>query len=479
MKNLFLMMIALIPAFPARAQWEPDVRLTNAPGISYTSYNDRNVAASGGNVHVAWQDNRDGNSEIYYKRSTDEGTNWGPDTRLTFNTATSQYPSINASGLKAYVVWADQRDGNLGEIYFKRSLDGGDTWEDDMRLTFADYRATVPSIAISDSVLHVTWEDSRFTYWGQIFYKRSTDGGVTWSDDMRLTDDTVYSANPSIAASGSMVHIVWEDMRDGHGEAYYLRSTDGGLNWEPEVRLTTGTKDSWDPCVAVAGSVVHVAYMSNVGITGTSYDTFYKRSLDNGISWSESTRLSLDPSNSKYPSIAVNDPDIHVVWEDYRNGQREIYYQTSFDGGDTWLQNDVCLSNCPGIAYFAHITTSDSAVLVVWSDYRDNEDEIYYKRCIMGSLVGTGNEPAANSGERINIFPNPASDYFMVNIQDLPVNDATISIQDMSGDKMLSSQIVNDHTLFDISALMNGIYLVSIHSNGQLLGKTKLIVLKN
>jgi hypothetical protein len=53
------------------AQWEPGQRLTNDPASSKTAQNSNTwtVAAAGDSVHVVWTDNRDGNDEIYYKRS--------------------------------------------------------------------------------------------------------------------------------------------------------------------------------------------------------------------------------------------------------------------------------------------------------------------------------------------------------------------------------------------------------------------------
>jgi hypothetical protein len=74
-------------------------------------------------VHTVWQDNRDGNYEIYYKRSTDGGVSWETDTRLTNNTAGSWYPSIAVSGSIVHTVWSDDRDGN-DEIYYKRNPTG-------------------------------------------------------------------------------------------------------------------------------------------------------------------------------------------------------------------------------------------------------------------------------------------------------------------------------------------------------------------
>ena len=54
------------------SQWQTDVRLTNDPAASYGS-EERGIAANGKNIHVVWQEQRDGDTEIYYKRSANRG----------------------------------------------------------------------------------------------------------------------------------------------------------------------------------------------------------------------------------------------------------------------------------------------------------------------------------------------------------------------------------------------------------------------
>src|SRR5262245_58656665 len=134
MKNSFLLsglffgVLALVPA-QSEGQWESDVRLTDNSAFSNTSYNNAwCVAASGDLVHVVWYDFRDGNYEIYYKRSPDGGTNWEGDTRLTDNSAASYDPSVAVSDQVVHVVWFDHRNGLYADIYYKSSADGGMTW---------------------------------------------------------------------------------------------------------------------------------------------------------------------------------------------------------------------------------------------------------------------------------------------------------------------------------------------------------------
>ena len=78
------------------------------------------MAANGNYINVVWSDSRDGNSEIYYKRSTDGGLTWGADTRLVNNIFDSGDPSVSADGSVLITVWMDHRDGNW-RVYSKRS----------------------------------------------------------------------------------------------------------------------------------------------------------------------------------------------------------------------------------------------------------------------------------------------------------------------------------------------------------------------
>jgi len=211
------------------AQWEPDVRLTFDNASSHIYYNNAwQIAAIGDTVHVVWCDKRDGNCENYYKRSDDGGTTWGMDTRLTYNPGTQCAPGIAVSGSYVHVVWPDYRNGNY-EIYYKRSTDGGTTWGIDTKISNGPTTVHQPSIAVSGSYVHVVWRDNRHGD-AEVYYNRSTDGGTTWGIDTRLTDTlSVYVWFPSVAVLDSNIHVVWDDDRDGNREIYYKRNPTGNI----------------------------------------------------------------------------------------------------------------------------------------------------------------------------------------------------------------------------------------------------------
>ena len=86
------------------------------------------IAASGNNVHVVWDDNTPGNSDILYRRSLDNGITFPNIIKnLSGNAGASINPAIAVSGNNVHVVWHDNTPGNF-DILYRRSLDGGDTF---------------------------------------------------------------------------------------------------------------------------------------------------------------------------------------------------------------------------------------------------------------------------------------------------------------------------------------------------------------
>lgn len=159
--------LAMFVVTAAVAQKVPDVRLnTNSAGSSRST--DSRIASVGSSAYVVWQDSRNGEFDIYLNRSIDRGVSWlASDIRVDTDTpgaARSHTPQIAASGSSVYVTWTDDRNGN-GDVYFNRSLDDGATWlTTDVRLDTDTPGAGVsaaPQVAASGSSVYVVWHDLR------------------------------------------------------------------------------------------------------------------------------------------------------------------------------------------------------------------------------------------------------------------------------------------------------------------------------
>jgi hypothetical protein len=184
------------------------------------------IAVSGHIIHIVCSDAREGHEEIFYKRSTNDGTSWSADTRLSNQSATSYYPSIGVSDQVVQVVWSDIRNGSH-QIFYNRSSDAGLNWGNDTQLTILP-QGNYPSIAVSGVNVNVVWDDTRDGN-DEIYYKCSTNGGTSWQSDVRLTNDPGYSVNPSIAIAGTGVHIVWGDERNSNTDVFYKRNPTGNV----------------------------------------------------------------------------------------------------------------------------------------------------------------------------------------------------------------------------------------------------------
>jgi hypothetical protein len=147
-----------------------------------------------------------------------------------------------------------------------------------------------------------------------------------WTPAKRLTWTAGYSAWPDLAVDFSdHLHVVWYDGTPGNYEIYYKKSTDGGATWSINKRLTFTSGNSWWPAVAVDSSgKLPLVWMDD---TPGNYEIYCNKSVDGGVTWSGAKRLTWTLGKSMVPAIAItSNSTIHVVWADDTPGNAEIYY---------------------------------------------------------------------------------------------------------------------------------------------------------
>ncbi|MBS7623782.1 hypothetical protein KEJ39_08980 [Candidatus Bathyarchaeota archaeon] len=341
------------------------------------------VVVSGAAVHVVWEDSSvaDGGSRgIMYIRSVDGGETWSDSVRITGVEADPRDPDVAAYGDYVYIVWEDRRDfATTGsDIYMRRSGDGGVTWEPEQRLVTNKANQWDPRVAAYGEYLHLTWLDERNMAEANydIYYRRSATSGRTWDDEQRLTSNPYIQWRQSIAACGDYVYVVYEDYRDWHYPpgssrgvlAYYARSVDTGASWSTENKLPTNGSWQLYPDVAATGNDVYIAYTDGRDFSKSKLDIWLIHSRDNGESWSEETRVTDDPAIQEYPRIATSSRGVEVVWQDHRNMKES--------GMDIYCRSrlyggdweDPSRLTEDGWQHQPDVASSDDRVYVVWTD---------------------------------------------------------------------------------------------------------------
>jgi hypothetical protein len=431
---------------------------------------------------VIWADKRGTYVQIYYKRSSDGGINWGADMQLTSNTwYYTGNPSISVSGMNVHVIWIYNHNA-LNELFYKRSTDAGLSWEAKVNLGVVSnggFFSKQASIISSGTDVHIVW--SGVSGNPEISYKRSINGGLNWSGNVQLTNDPFNSFNPAVSGSGQLIHVVWQESRDGNLEIYYKRSADEGINWGPDTRLSNNPDSSYDPVIAVSGLIVNVVW---VDTRNGNTEIYNKHSTDGGLSWGADTRLTNNIDSSWNPSVTASGLNVQLIWQDKRDGNWEVYYKHSTDGGINWSP-DLRLTNNSASSQYPFITTSGQAVHVAWTDSRDGNQEIYYKSDPTGNPLGIINInshiPADYSLSQN--FPNPFNPVTNI-VFDLPSSSFTrLTVYDMPGREiavLVNEQLKAGSYKVDWNATNypSGIYFYKITSGDNYTETKKMILIK-
>ena len=275
------------------------------------------------------------------------------------------------------------------EIYYKTSSDYGATWSNDTQLTTNLIEDINPSvIQLINGTILVVWQSDR-TENHDIFYKTSSDGGVSWSNAAQLTTDSNLDRGPSVTQmKDGRIWVAWHSNRFGDNEVFY--KIYDGLSWSDDLRLTSSTDEDSSPSIVQTLDGTIWIFWSLCVPLGTP-DLYYKTSLDNGVTWSERVQFTTDPYNDTWPCvIQTNDTKIWVVWvssrADQPYGNWDIWYKTSL-AGDLNDDGIVDINDLARVSDAYGFTLGDPD----WDAAADiNEDDIIdvYDLAIIGKNYG-------------------------------------------------------------------------------------------
>ncbi|MFC1594113.1 hypothetical protein ACFL38_02175 [Candidatus Omnitrophota bacterium] len=409
---LIFVFFANTPVF-AETFFGLDVRVDDSGASSSLQYDSSIAVDASGNIYVAWGDKRNGNSDIYFSKSTDGGFTFEPNIRVDdtgSETSSQGGPSIAVDNSNIYVVWGDGRNGN-SDIYFSKSIDGGFTFEPNVRVddtgSATSNQGSASIVVDASGTIYVVWNDKRNENY-DIYFSKSIDNGLTFEPNVRVDDtgsDTSHQMYPSLAADASgNIFVAWQDMRNGNWDIYFAKSTNGGISFLSDVRVDdTGSAVGYqlDPSLAAdASGNIFVAWEDN---RNGNYDIFFSKSINGGVSFLSDVRVDdtgSAVSHQTNPSLAADvDDNVYVTWYDQRNGGFNIYFAKSLDADDTFganiRVNDIFSSgtNQPSLGI-----DTDGNVYISWDDGRNwdiGNWDIYFCK---GIKAVPSDPPVADSG---------------------------------------------------------------------------------
>jgi hypothetical protein len=382
----------------------PSLNLSNND-MRWSSAKDVAVIPGTGNVFALWTDlNSDLEREIaVFRKSTDGGATWAPSVALNCTDFwwwdNPYYWEMWGAAMAVdppyiHIVMSFQRDWAEGyEVYYRRSVDLGETWEPWVRLTNNSTLSVAPRVAAAGSYVHVVYEDE----WPgnrEILYQRIADNGAGPVDRIRrLSYSSGFSWNASLAvsANGQVVNVVYEDDTLGNSQIIYKRITNSGAGPIETRPLTFGSRNRYRPSIATSSGIddqfVFIVYLDCVDEASSEFEILYKRLDQYGAAGGQVilSRLTFLPAFPWYPKVAFDGTtnDVYVTYSaDAPLVDPAVYYKRLVDyGGGSPTTGRV--SYGPGNVWNPCLAAGGGWAFIIWSDTSADTGgipEIFFKR---------------------------------------------------------------------------------------------------
>ncbi len=192
------------------------------------------VCGSNGTIWAVWQSGSVGAREIYLSSLAANTWSFATAINLTHHEADQCNPTV-ATGVdgSVYVAWQDNRNGNW-DIYLTTS-DDGVTWSAPVCMTESDKDQIAPALACDPDVAKkaaLVWQDQEAGNW-DIVLGSTADGFATCSQ-ARLTSHTADQIEPAVGMTpAGQTFVFWTDKRKDGGDIYGTSTTQS--NWTNKV----------------------------------------------------------------------------------------------------------------------------------------------------------------------------------------------------------------------------------------------------
>lgn len=235
---------------------------------------------------------------------------------------------------------------------------------------------------------------------GNLVHRSSQDNGATWSAPTIILPaaDSFPMQYGGLYAKGDTVYLLTAagDMGSTSQPLDFRKSIDNGQSWSHAIRITAAGQEIRRANIVVSGDNVHV-FGGQSGAGGYGTGLYYFRSTNGGANWDPGVPLYANADASA--RMAVDGNTLHVAFGDKLApnsfGGRTTYLRSA-DNGETW--SDPVFIGESGRQARQQIVAADGQVFAIWQREATNQgdplpaDRLGYNRSIDGGLTWLGPE---------------------------------------------------------------------------------------
>lgn len=378
-----------------------------------------------GSYIFTWRDFRQNNNPRIYAQKYDVSLHslWNPDFAITTSNNQNN-PDVEVdSNCNIYAVWNDDRNGNQ-DIYFEK-YDGTPTslWLGSKKVDTLANSAdqTFPQIVINASSTHeyIAWMDTR-NDGGDIYAQKfDTNGNAVWAGEIKINSDatTAVQSRPKIKRDfRENIFYAWYDARNGNDDIFAQKyDPNGSRLWASDVKINSDTGSFSHRNPDFTTSTDDFLYFVWQDDRAGNYDIYSQKYDPQGNKiWPNDVKINSDTGSAvqEYPVIAEDrSGDFYIVWQDTRNGTSDIYMQKINSDGVKQIGFDVRINSTltleqenPDI-----YINKNGYLVVVWQDNSNGNFDI--RAAVYGqdpeTITAVGNVPFTLTGVTKKIGENP------------------------------------------------------------------------
>jgi hypothetical protein len=300
-----LLPLAALFASASTLQWDAVIELANGRGDKgpwrqndsrYDYVDDPTVAiAANGDFEVAWVDQA--SKDIFFQALMPNGVPRAAPINVSRNKATFSWlprivtmPGVPA---KIYLLWQEiifSGGSHGGDILFARSTDGGISFSEPINLSNSsggDGKGRLDRDTWSNGSLDLAAgpDGTLYATWteydGMLWLARSVDGGASFSRPRQIAGNPALPARgPSLATGpGRTVYLAWTVGEDPAADIRVAQSDDGGVRFGRPHIVGAGPGHADAPRLALdSRGLLHLVYAESANGTKGPYRIRYTRS---------------------------------------------------------------------------------------------------------------------------------------------------------------------------------------------------------
>lgn len=485
MKKLVLGIIAIfsftIHSSAQSANWNAPISV--ALGTTFSNVYPRIALTTGDNPQVVWENG--GTDKIYTSRWNGSGfTN-----PLTLN-PTGVFPyiaswtgaEIATSGDTVFVVFSTEPVAATAQVYTVRSLDGGVTFQDTVRVDqIGSDIARFPSVSVGlngNPIVNFMRFNSAFEN-PEYSIARSTNGGASYLatiDPTSAVTGFVCDCCPAtVVTSGNKQVLLFRNNDNNIREMWGCYSTDGSASFNASAEIdqtnwSVASCPSSGPSGVISGDSLVSTWMSNGDVYISSAN------LNNQQIGIHRKLFPMGLGVQNYPVMAGKGDTLAVVWQGSNSGSTDIFFTYSVTGTIGLGANiDTLTLGTSGSQTRPDIQFSNGKFHIVYSDNVGSNVK-YLQGTIDPNSLGV-NESEANS--KIELFTVQTDGKTTLKVKSELNTESTIQLINSSGQQVSVSKQQISTGISTISIpenIQKGVYYVVLETKAGAIYKQKVIL---